>query len=156
MKISSNTLADSNATTILYKAHVHWTCFLRASVIMAVGSVSIPLVLIDIYRMTLHGLFSIISWGLFFLFMQGLKLFLETYFTRIIVYKDRLSVSKGWMYRRETDLPIRKLQGSHLTIPFLGRFLKYGRLHVSTTGFWCTLRVSHPRKLRDVIVSISK
>ncbi|MHA6697172.1 PH domain-containing protein [Chryseobacterium sp. A321] len=155
MKIASNIRVNSSAPLILYKAHLHWTCFLPASILMVIGSVSIPFVLIDIYRMAIHGITSIIAWGLFYLFVKGFNLFVETYFTTITVTKDYLTVSKGFLYRRETDLPIRKIQGSHLTIPLVGQCLNYGRLYVATVGFWCALRVAYPRKLRNVLVSIS-
>ncbi|WP_126652170.1 PH domain-containing protein [Chryseobacterium aureum] len=150
-----NLLATSEAynSHIYYTAKIHWISYVIPFFLIAIGSLGVISFLLVGYKYMISfiGLFSLF---LIYIFIRGLILLLRNRSTKIFITDSHLTLSQGILSKTSFDLSLQKLEGMTLHQNFLGKFLDFGTLIVSTGSLKHTYNIKHPQELRDAILML--
>ena len=155
MRIANLKTDKNDFSNVLFQTRVHWVNNLIPAIYIMVGIPALPFIMLDLYRGSIHGIFSIITFALGYVFLKGVGKLIENLYTKVELTADHLTITKGLLDRKKIDFPVRKLLGHELYISFLGRCLNYGQLYVTTGGLRHTVRVAKVRQLRRELLKQS-
>lgn len=144
--LSSTNVLSSN-TGIEYEAEQHWITYVLPVLYVLIGIVGIVPVVFG------FGLLRIIGFGLLFIFFKGAKRILEIYKTKIYLSSRHLCIQQGILNNSVHDIALEKLEGIHLAQSFIGKYLNFGTLYVSTGEVSQQYRIKDPFILRSKILN---
>lgn len=146
-----NLLSTSEPVTskinIEYKAEQHWIIYVLPTFYVLVGLIGILPVAFG------FGILRMIGFGLLFLLFKGAKRILEIYKTKIYLSSTHLCIQEGVLNNSIYDIALEKLEGIHLTQSFIGKYLNFGTLYVSTGEVSQQYRIKDPFTLRSKILT---
>lgn len=144
--LSSSEPFISNAT-IEYEAEQHWIIYMLPIFYVAVGLVGLLPAIFG------FGLLRVIGIGLLFMLFKGAKKILEINKTKIYLSATHLCIQQGILNNSVHDIALEKLEGIHLAQSFIGKYLNFGTLYVSTGEISQQYRIKDPFTLRSKILT---
>lgn len=133
---------------ILFQARIHWISYVIPILFTILGSIGFfPLLFTKG-----TGIIQIFSLALVFLFVKGIIMLLNLYFTKIFITEAHLSISSGFITSNVVDIPLNRIEGVFLTQNFLEKSLNCGSLFVTTGLVNLKYRIAHPFELRKFII----
>lgn len=142
----NNGNADLPSTNIEYRADQHWIMYVLPTIYVIVGLVGILPAIFGI------GTLRLVGYGLLFLLFKGCKRILEIQKTKIFLSSTHLCIQQGIFSNTLNDIALEKLEGIQLNQSFIGKYLNYGTLYVSTGELSQNYQIKDPFTLRSKIL----
>lgn len=138
---------ELSSTVVEYRAVQHWIIYVLPTFYVVVGLVGLLPAIFG------FGLLRVFGFGLLFIFFKGTRRILEIYKTKIYLSPTHLCIQQGILSNSVHDIALEKLEGIHLAQGFIGKYLNFGTLHVSTGEVSQQYRIKDPFTLRSKILT---
>ncbi|MDO4225756.1 MAG: PH domain-containing protein, partial [Bergeyella zoohelcum] len=118
---------ESTSVENVYIAKSHWISFVKPITYMILASIGLLIAYyIASWIRYIIGIYS------FFAFINAFNSFIHYKTFRMILRREQISLSAGWLTSNQLDIPIRKREGVLITQSILGKIFNYGQVTIST------------------------
>ncbi|MCO7354057.1 PH domain-containing protein [Riemerella anatipestifer] len=138
--VRQNTTAIEN----VYISKSHWISFVKPIVYMVLGGIG----MLMFFLLTSWFRYTIAVPSLFF-FLGALNSYIHYKTFKIVLRRNQISISAGWITSSQLDIPIYRREGVFISQNILGKLLNYGKITISTGGVSATHTISNPNELRQ-------